>query len=406
MSSFLFPCLQDFIGRFDFLWDGEGEPKLAEYNADTPTVLVESAAAQRQWCAEVHPHSGQFNVLQEALEAGWYDIATRLLARHRAALYSYPQHALEGDAPIRLSLEVVAQGVLDMQPNLYSLLSDYSFAEEGATAVYMEQRAAAAGKRLESENRGVTVRTILRTVDSLTTKTLCEPSSDTTSALSRAKAKQPPPTRAMWKLYPWEWIIHEDIGSVWDGQKIHSSAYHEPLAQLYEPPWKLIMSSKAMLAYLWSKYPEHPNLLPAAMSDDLSNVGGGDTSASNWVSKPSFGREGHGLLYGDEAHIDGDANCDMSLSSFAESVTKSSTGKTHFTLYTPWLNLPDMEGFLAAIKERISGSVEGASSSKSDLLDRPALTMRTTQLVGAWPRTAHKKLNAASTCTVSSSMIA
>ena len=30
----------DFIGRFDLLWDGESEPKLAEYNADTPTVLV------------------------------------------------------------------------------------------------------------------------------------------------------------------------------------------------------------------------------------------------------------------------------------------------------------------------------------------------------------------------------
>ena len=34
----------DLMGRFDLLWDGEGEPKLAEYNADTPTVLVEAAA--------------------------------------------------------------------------------------------------------------------------------------------------------------------------------------------------------------------------------------------------------------------------------------------------------------------------------------------------------------------------
>ena len=68
----------DLMGRFDFLWDGEGVPKMAgrlevlarisnvrpfvthtatncrplglntvaEYNADTPTVLIESAAAQ------------------------------------------------------------------------------------------------------------------------------------------------------------------------------------------------------------------------------------------------------------------------------------------------------------------------------------------------------------------------
>jgi glutathionylspermidine synthase len=29
------------------------------------------------------------------------------------------------------------------------------------------------------------------------------------------------------------------------------------------------MSSKAMLAYLWAKYPGHKNLLPAAMADDF-----------------------------------------------------------------------------------------------------------------------------------------
>ena len=46
----------------------EGEPKLAEYNADTPTVLVEAAAAQREWCRAVHPDKGQFNVLDEALQ--------------------------------------------------------------------------------------------------------------------------------------------------------------------------------------------------------------------------------------------------------------------------------------------------------------------------------------------------
>lgn len=39
----------DLCGRLDLLWDGEGPPKLAEYNADTPTVMLESGAAQRSW---------------------------------------------------------------------------------------------------------------------------------------------------------------------------------------------------------------------------------------------------------------------------------------------------------------------------------------------------------------------
>jgi glutathionylspermidine synthase len=34
---------RDFMGRFDLAWDGKGHPKMLEYNADTPSVLVESA---------------------------------------------------------------------------------------------------------------------------------------------------------------------------------------------------------------------------------------------------------------------------------------------------------------------------------------------------------------------------
>ena len=38
LSASIRPSPQDFIGRFDLLWDGEGEPKLAEYNAFYSTV--------------------------------------------------------------------------------------------------------------------------------------------------------------------------------------------------------------------------------------------------------------------------------------------------------------------------------------------------------------------------------
>ena len=36
-------------GRFDLAYDGSGFPKLLEYNADTPTSLVEAAIAQWYW---------------------------------------------------------------------------------------------------------------------------------------------------------------------------------------------------------------------------------------------------------------------------------------------------------------------------------------------------------------------
>ena len=38
-------------GRFDFAYGHDGVPKLLEYNADTPTGLLESAAVQWYWAA-------------------------------------------------------------------------------------------------------------------------------------------------------------------------------------------------------------------------------------------------------------------------------------------------------------------------------------------------------------------
>lgn len=39
----------DFLGRFDWSWDGKNPPKLLEYNADTPSLLLESSAVSNDW---------------------------------------------------------------------------------------------------------------------------------------------------------------------------------------------------------------------------------------------------------------------------------------------------------------------------------------------------------------------
>ena len=39
----------DLLGRFDFAWDGKNPPKMLEYNADTPSLLLESTDAQDLW---------------------------------------------------------------------------------------------------------------------------------------------------------------------------------------------------------------------------------------------------------------------------------------------------------------------------------------------------------------------
>lgn len=56
-------------GRFDFAYDG-GSPKLLEYNADTPTSLLEAAVIQWTW-KEDRQLPDQFNSLHEKLIARW-----------------------------------------------------------------------------------------------------------------------------------------------------------------------------------------------------------------------------------------------------------------------------------------------------------------------------------------------
>ncbi|MFZ5960948.1 glutathionylspermidine synthase family protein [Pseudomonas knackmussii] len=58
-------------GRFDFSWNGQGQPKLLEYNADTPTGLLEASVVQWHWLNEVKPEADQFNSLHEKLIEHW-----------------------------------------------------------------------------------------------------------------------------------------------------------------------------------------------------------------------------------------------------------------------------------------------------------------------------------------------
>ncbi|NJM36975.1 MAG: glutathionylspermidine synthase family protein [Akkermansiaceae bacterium] len=61
-------------GRFDLAWDGSGQPKMLEYNADTPTSLLEAAVIQWQWLEELFPESDQLNSIHEALVERWKQI--------------------------------------------------------------------------------------------------------------------------------------------------------------------------------------------------------------------------------------------------------------------------------------------------------------------------------------------
>jgi len=82
------------------------------------------------------------------------------------------------------------------------------------------------------------------------------------------------PIRTLFKLYPWEWLIGEDFA-----RHIGPSGI-----RMIEPPWKMVLANKGILALLWHMFPDHPNLLPASLDEK-------DAEAP-YVKKPLLGREG------------------------------------------------------------------------------------------------------------------
>lgn len=187
-------------GRFDLAFDGRGPPKLLEYNADTPTALVEAAVAQWFWLQDTHPDADQFNSLHERLIEAWRRLACSSAGTPAAPVIHF---ASVKDHP-----------------------------EDEQTVLYLRDTCAQAGLA----TRAVHVEDIG-----------WAPHARAFVDLDCA------PITHCFKLYPWEWMWHEEFAP-------HLAA--DPVRFL-EPAWKMLLSNKGLLPILWEMFPEHPNLLPA-----------------------------------------------------------------------------------------------------------------------------------------------
>jgi len=76
-------------GRFDLAYDGASTPRLLEYNADTPTALVEASVAQWFWLQDQHPRADQFNAIHERLIEAWRRWAGGTI--HFASIKEHPE---------------------------------------------------------------------------------------------------------------------------------------------------------------------------------------------------------------------------------------------------------------------------------------------------------------------------
>lgn len=187
-------------GRFDFVYDGTSDPKLLEYNADTPTCLLEASIVQWQWQQDVAPRSDQLNAVHDHLIATWSVLAEQMRPG--------PLHLVHSGGD--------------------------GYGEEWFTTSYLQDTA---------EQAGLSTRA-LRT-DELVW-----------DAVEQC-FRDPEGERVvnLYKLYPWEWILAEPSGA-------HALASLATTTWV-EPLWKLLVSSKGVLPLLWELFPDHPNLLPA-----------------------------------------------------------------------------------------------------------------------------------------------
>lgn len=75
-------------GRFDLGMDKRGNIKMFEYNADTPTSLLEASVIQWNWLKEVVEDADQYNSIHEKLIAHWKNWEGRHI--HLAAMRESP----------------------------------------------------------------------------------------------------------------------------------------------------------------------------------------------------------------------------------------------------------------------------------------------------------------------------
>ncbi|MFC3031924.1 glutathionylspermidine synthase family protein [Pseudoalteromonas fenneropenaei] len=101
-------------------------------------------------------------------------------------------------------------------------------------------------------------------------------------ALGQLTDLEDQPVQGLFKLYPWEQLFSDDFAA-------HLNTTH---TRFIEPPWKAVLSNKAILPLLWQHFPNHPNLLPAYFAgEEQADLG------EAFVSKPVFGREGSNVTW-------------------------------------------------------------------------------------------------------------
>ncbi|CAN5415782.1 glutathionylspermidine synthase family protein [soil metagenome] len=243
-------------GRFDLRYDGQGSAKLLEYNADTPTTLLEASVIQWQWKQAVLPDHDQWNSIHERLVDRWKELGAGAAGSRK-----------------------LGGGGLASSTVHFTWTNLETTGEDHLTTAYLQETAAEAGL----DTIGLAIEDLGWDGDLNTFVDLAETPIDT-----------------LFKLYPWEWLVNDPFGANairslprtrLSGRDLSAAgASLTPMGDgqnsmmWIEPLWKMLLSNKAILAVLWQLNPGHPSLLPAYLDDP--------GPLTDYIRKPKLGREG------------------------------------------------------------------------------------------------------------------
>ncbi|KAL1836196.1 hypothetical protein VTJ49DRAFT_5463 [Mycothermus thermophilus] len=312
------PAWASVYGRFDVCFGGLNNPdprlrvpKFYEFNADTPTSLVEAAVIQWLWLEQTGHGNDQFNAISEMLVEAWKRNLT----------------LVEKEIGHRFKVHF-AIGIGD------------SSGEDAFNTTLLLDTCQQAGWQ---------------------TKAICMEDIRLSQRDGRFYDQDGEHIDVIFKLYPWEFMVEQKFGKACFedmeriGQRNEAGEYVGGTVWI-EPPYKMLWSNKALFAILWQLFKDDPRsqwLLPTYFEDEAP------ASLTKFARKPIFAREGADVVL----HADGKVLHDSTTGAYGKEgyvvqelsilpEFKDPQGVSHYPVLGLWMVDGDVAGM--GIREDIT----------------------------------------------------
>ncbi|CAH0051309.1 unnamed protein product [Clonostachys solani] len=253
------PAWGSVYGRFDVCFGGLDHPderlrtpKFYEFNADTPTSLLESAIVQWKWLEQTGHGNDQFNSIFEDLVKAW------------------KRNLEEAEKVLGHAIECV----------YFTASSTDTSGEDAINTTVLIEACSAAGWNTES----IFLQDIQLSVKD-----------------QRFHDKAGKHIDVIFKLWPWEWMVEEEKGEqcfkdmVNIGEHAKSGEYVGGTVW-FEAPYKMLWSNKALFPILWDMFKDDPRgkwLLPTYFEHEAPET------LTKFCRKAIFAREGADIILKD-----------------------------------------------------------------------------------------------------------